>query len=137
MDDERWIFLSSKDGDLRNSYETKNVFKLYKPTHVIHLAAMVGGLFKNMKSNLQFFQDNMAINHNVLESCNEFNVKKCISCLSTCIFPDEINYPIDETMIHDGPPHSSNEGYAFAKRMLEVESRLYNRYYYVILCNEN
>ena len=28
-------------------------------------------------------------------------------------------------MIHDGPPHSSNEGYSYAKRMLEVHSRLY------------
>ena len=24
------------------------MFEKYKPTHVIHLAAMVGGLFKNM-----------------------------------------------------------------------------------------
>ena len=25
------------------------LFDKYKPTHVIHLAALVGGLFKNMK----------------------------------------------------------------------------------------
>lgn len=25
------------------------IFDKYKPTHVIHLAALVGGLFKNMK----------------------------------------------------------------------------------------
>ena len=48
-----------------------------------------------------------------------------MSCLSTCIFPDATTYPIDEGMIHNGPPHPSNEGYSYAKRMLEVQSRLY------------
>ena len=32
-------------------------------------------------------------------------------------------------MLHDGPPHNSNEGYAYAKRMLEVHSRMYNEQY--------
>jgi GDP-L-fucose synthase len=45
---------------------------------------------------------------------------------STCVFPDKIAYPITEDQIHDGPPHSSNEGYAYAKRMVEVLSRCYN-----------
>lgn len=40
------MFLSSKDGDLRNMEETKAIFEKHKPTHVIHLAAFVGGLFR-------------------------------------------------------------------------------------------
>lgn len=50
-------------------------------------------------------------------------VKKLVSCLSTCIFPDQITYPIDESMVHNGPPHRSNEGYAYAKRMIDVLNR--------------
>lgn len=38
---EEYIFLSSKDGDIRNMEETKLIFEKYKPTHVIHLAARV------------------------------------------------------------------------------------------------
>lgn len=34
--------------------DTKRLFEKYKPTHVIHLAAMVGGLFHNMSHNLDF-----------------------------------------------------------------------------------
>ena len=34
-------------------------------------------------------------------------VQKLVSCLSTCIFPDKTSYPIDETMIHSGPPHQA------------------------------
>ena len=50
-------------------------------------------------------------------------VKKCVSCLSTCIFPDKTTYPIDETMLHNGPPHISNFGYSYAKRMIDVQNR--------------
>ena len=32
-------------------------------------------------------------------------------------------------MLHDGPPHSSNDAYAYAKRMLEVHSRAYQEQY--------
>jgi len=123
---EEWVFLTSKDADLRDYEQTKKLFEKYRPTYVIHLAAFVGGLFKNMRLKLQFYNDNMAMNSNVLRCCSEFGVKKCVSCLSTCIFPDKTTYPIDETMVHNGPPHTSNEGYAYAKRMLDVESRLYN-----------
>ena len=51
---ETWIFLSSKDGDLRDRKETDAIFDKYKPTHVIHLAAKVGGLFANMKQKVRF-----------------------------------------------------------------------------------
>ena len=79
--------------------QTRAIFEKYRPTHVIHLAAKVGGLFSNMQSNLQFWRDNVHINDNVLHCCYEFKVVKCVSCLSTCIFPDKTTYPIDETMV--------------------------------------
>lgn len=49
---ETWIFLSSKDGDLRVRSDTDAIFDKYQPTHVIHLAAKVGGLFANMKQKV-------------------------------------------------------------------------------------
>ena len=121
-----FIFLTSKDGDLRDKKQCENIFELYKPEYVIHLAANVGGLFKNMSSNVEMFEDNLLINLNIVKTCYKFKVKKLLSCLSTCIFPDESPCPMREEMLHDGPPHSSNEGYSYAKRMLEVQSRLYN-----------
>jgi len=32
-------------------------------------------------------------------------------------------------MLHDGPPHSSNAGYAYAKRMVDTMNRAYNEEY--------
>lgn len=103
--------------------DTKAIFAKYQPTHVLHLAAGVGGLFKNMKEPASLFSDNLLMNNNVLECSREFKVRKVISCLSTCIFPDKTSYPIDESMIHNGPPHDSNFGYAYAKRMIDIQNR--------------
>jgi hypothetical protein len=52
----------------------------------------------------------------VMGCCHKYKVDKLVSCLSTCIFPDKTSYPIDETMVHNGAPHSSNFAYAHAKR---------------------
>lgn len=52
-ENEEWVFLSSKDGDLRVRKDTEAIFEKYKPTHVIHLAAKVGGLFANMAQKVR------------------------------------------------------------------------------------
>ncbi|GAA5881103.1 hypothetical protein JCM1840_007102, partial [Sporobolomyces johnsonii] len=70
-EDDKWIYLSSKDGDLRDLKQTMAIFDKYKPTHVIHLAALVGGLFKNMKYKLTFLRDNCLINDNVMWASKE------------------------------------------------------------------
>ena len=126
---DNWLFINSKDCDLTNYTETYKYFSNIKPTYVIHLAANVGGLYKNMNYKVDMFEINNMINHNVLKCSYLLGVKKVVSCLSTCIFPDKTSYPINETMLHDGPPHNSNDAYAYSKRMLEVHSNAYNQQY--------
>lgn len=41
----------------------------------------------------------MLMNDHVLRASHETGVKKVVSCLSTCIFPDKTSFPIDETMV--------------------------------------
>lgn len=139
-ENEKWIFTSSKDADLCDRESTVKLFEKYKPTHVIHLAAMVGGLFHNMAHNLDFLRNNIHMNDNVLQTAHKNGVVKVISCLSTCIFPDKTTYPIDETMIHNGPPHPSNYGYSYAKRLIDVANKAYHEqhgrlYTSIIPCN--
>uniref|UniRef100_A0A8C7QC26 GDP-L-fucose synthase n=1 Tax=Oncorhynchus mykiss TaxID=8022 RepID=A0A8C7QC26_ONCMY len=112
LEGEQWTFLSSKEANLVDLQQTRAVFEKYRPTHVIHLAAKVGGLYLHMKENLHFLRDNLRINDNVLQTSHERGVTKVVSCLSSCIFPDKTTYPIDESMIHNGPPHDSNFGYS-------------------------
>jgi len=58
----------------RDYQQTQQLFQKHKPTHVIHLAAFVGGLYRNMKYNVEFFNDNMAMNMNVMRCCHELKV---------------------------------------------------------------
>jgi GDP-L-fucose synthase len=124
-----FIFSTSSDADLTNYAETKNLFDIIKPHYVIHLAACVGGLYKNMNFKVDMLEKNLQINLNVLKCAHEVKVEKCVCILSTCIFPDKTTYPIDETMLHNGPPHFSNDAYAYAKRIMEVHCRAYNEQY--------
>lgn len=123
MDGELWMFATSADCDLTSYEGARTLFEKFRPTHVIHLAGRVGGLFCNMKYNADFWKDNIAMQENVFNLCKELNVVKLVSALSTCIFPDKTSYPINESMIHDGPPHPSNMGYAYAKRMVSTAGR--------------
>lgn len=95
---------------------------------VIHCAARVGGVKANTDNVADFFDDNVRMNMNVLEACKHDGLK-LVSVLSTCIYPDApyVKYPLTEDQLHMGPPHSSNFGYAYAKRMLEVQSRAYRQ----------
>jgi len=123
------IFISSKDYDLRKREEVESMFSKYKPKYVIHLAAHVGGVKANSDYAADFYYDNIMINTNVLHTAKEHGVKKLISLLSTCIYPNKISYPLKEEEIHSGPPHESNFAYAYAKRMLDVQSRAYRKQY--------
>ena len=122
-------FISSKDYDLRNADLVSQVFARYNPDCVIHLAAKVGGIKANMDNLGEFYRDNILINTNVLEASREFRVKKVVSLLSTCVYPNSALYPLTEDQIHDGRPHESNFAYAYAKRMLDVQSRAYRKQY--------
>jgi GDP-L-fucose synthase len=122
-------YVSSKDYDLTSYEDTAALFYYYRPTHVIHLASKVGGITYNMKYPVEFFEDNVLMNANVLNCAHKFKVQNLIGMLSTCIFPDDVTYPLTPDKIHKGEPHHSNFGYAYAKRMLEVQIRTYNKQY--------
>ena len=123
------IKLSSKDGNLVDKEETNKLFSLHKPTHVVHTAARVGGVGGNMSAKGAYYYDNIMINTNVLEACRVYEVNKLVSLLSTCVFPNDIEYPLTEDKFHLGEPHESNFGYAHAKRMAEVQIRAYREQY--------
>ena len=126
------IKLSSKDVNLLNFTETLHqCFQIHRPDNIIHCAARVGGLGGNMNYKGEFFYDNVLMNINVLEAARRINVKKLVSFLSTCVFPDDVEYPLTEEKIHLGEPHSSNYPYAYSKRMLDIQSRAYREQYEV------
>ena len=63
----RYYFLT-RDCDLADKAKLRVIFKKLNVNFVIHLAAKVlGGLYMNMKHNVEMFMENMKINMNVIE----------------------------------------------------------------------
>lgn len=127
--DYEFVFLSSTNYNLCVLEDTVKMFTEHRPHYVIHLAANVGGLYKNMNQKVDMLEKNLIMNYNVVKCAHDFKVEKLIACLSTCIFPDKVRYPIREDDLHQGPPHHSNDAYAYAKRMLEIHCRAYRENY--------
>jgi GDP-L-fucose synthase len=129
-----------REFDLTSTAQTQKAFDLHKPTHVIHCAGKVGGLGGNMNYKGEYFYDNLMINTNVIEEARKAGVTNLVAFLSTCVFPDAIEYPLTERKIHLGEPHSSNYPYAYSKRMSDIQIRAYReqygvKYTSVIPCN--
>lgn len=114
---------SRRELDLMSYCDLKRFIQLNNITKIIHCAAMVGGVKSNKEKVHDFFSENLKINLNIIEACKEFNLQNSIFILSTCIMPENAELPYTEKQLHNGEPHSSNYGYAYAKRMLEVGSR--------------
>lgn len=134
------IGISSGDYNLLHWKETDDMMRKYRPDAVIHLAAKVGGVKANMKAPATFFMENLTMNTHLLEAARIYNVKRVICFLSTCVFPDPCPLPLDPKNLHAGPPHPSNYGYAYAKRMLSAQCQSYNdeygtKFMSVIPCN--
>ena len=130
---------TSKEFDLRIT-ENTNRLMLKQFDGVIHCAGKVGGVGGNMNHKGEFFYDNIMINTNVIEGSRLSGVKNLVAFLSTCVFPDNVEYPLTEKKIHLGPPHFSNDAYAYAKRMTDIQIRSYREQYglnykSVIPCN--
>lgn len=123
------IKMSSCDFDLRVQSDVDQMFSENLPDRVVHTAAKVGGVLANMNHMYNFYLDNIRINTNVIESARLHGVKKLIAFTSTCVFPNQIEYPLIEDYLHQGPPHQSNYGYAYAKRMTDVQIQSCNQQY--------
>jgi GDP-L-fucose synthase len=112
------------DEKLTDEYITHHVKNSGVDT-IIHCAARVGGVQANSNNNETFFIENYKINNNVINSAFKNGVKNFVNLSSTCIFPDSnITYPLTSDQIDVGPPHPSNHGYSYAKRLSGYQTKI-------------
>ena len=116
---------SSRELDLMEYDAVLDYLTDNKIDSVVHCAAKVGGIKANLEEPADFYRNNIIMNTNLLDAAYMAGIKKVVSFMSTCVFPDDATYPLTPDQIHKGEPHSSNYAYAYAKRMLEVQSRAY------------
>lgn len=119
------VGFSSSEFDLRKPTDTFSAIMKFQPETIVHCAAIVGGLDEHLMFRKKLFYDNMLINLNLIEMARNLNVKRVLSFLSSCIYSGQASQPFSESAIHDGEPFEDYYPYGYAKRMLEVQSRIY------------
>lgn len=128
------IYVGSQDYDLTLQDQVQEMFDEIKPGAVIHAAARVGGIQENIDHPIEFLEQNILMNTNVIREAHKSGVKKLIAVSSTCVYPDilpETHYPLKENVLHNGPPTPTNFGYGMAKRVMGTQVNLYREKYKV------
>jgi nucleoside-diphosphate-sugar epimerase len=90
---------------------------------VLHLAARAYGMLRSMENNADVLRDNSLMALNVLDACVEAGTDRVLMVSSSCVYPDDAPIPTPELPVNTGLPESVNEGYGWAKRLLEIQSR--------------
>ena len=96
---------------------------------VMHLAAVVGGIEYNIKHPASIFRGNMQMLLNVLEAARLCKTEKLLATSSACVYPRHCSIPTPESEGFKDRPEPTNEGYGWAKRMLEFLCEAYVREY--------
>ncbi len=96
---------------------------------IMNLAAKVAGVAYNSLHSSEMFSMNVRIGMNMLEAARASNVDRFLCVSSACVYSREAKVPTPEEQGFFKEPEPSNLGYGWAKRVLEVQARLYAEQY--------
>ena len=101
--------------DLTRQAEVEQWMAGKRPDLVVVAAAEVGGILANASRPVDFLDDNLLIQTNLIHAAAEAGVAKLLFLGSSCIYPRDCPQPIREESLLTGPLEPTNEGYALAK----------------------
>lgn len=119
----------SKNYDLRETEDVRNMYEDSEPNLVIHLAATVGGIGANRKYPGEFFYDNAKMGIELIEYARRFDVDKFVTIGTICAYPKHTPIPFKEEDLWEGYPEETNAPYGLAKKMLLVQTQAYHEQY--------
>ena len=112
------------DHDLTQPGVAERLFATHRPSHVIHLAARVGGIGYNQVEPAPLFLDNLQMGVNVIEAARATGVEKTVILGTVCSYPKFTPVPFREESIWDGYPEETNAPYGIAKKALLVHAQV-------------
>ena len=101
--------------DLLDQSATTKFIKEVSPKLVVDAAALVGGIGANNSYPVEFLNNNLRIQSNLMEACFDANVPRFIFLGSSCIYPKESQTPIKEEYLMSGALEETHSAYAIAK----------------------
>jgi GDP-L-fucose synthase len=115
-----------KGYDLRDESRCIQAFKDCNPDVAIHLAARVGGIMANMDAPGTFFNENMKMGMNFINTAHRFNARMVVVG-TVCSYPKICPIPFKEEDIWNGYPEPTNAPYGIAKKALLVMLQAYEK----------
>ncbi len=109
------LYVNRRTLDLKNEEYVLQWFKDNKPQIVILAAAKVGGIYANSNYPVDFIENNLRIQNNVIRASYISGVEKLVFLGSSCIYPKFSKQPIREDYLLSGLLEPTNEPYAIAK----------------------
>lgn len=115
--------------DFRDFKQTLNFFKTEKPDIVIHAAGQVGGIKYGIDHTGEMYYNNILISTNLIEVSRLTNVKKFISPIANCAYPNVVGRDFKEDEFWNGPLHESVLAYGMVRKAQWTQTWAYNRQY--------
>ncbi len=119
----------SAEYDLRERAACARLFREARPTLVLHLAAVVGGIGANRLHPGRFFYDNAVMGIELIEQARLFALPKLVVVGTICAYPKLTPVPFKEENLWDGYPEETNAPYGVAKKALLVQCQAYRQEY--------
>jgi GDP-L-fucose synthase len=115
--------------DLTRESDVERLYAAARPSIVIHLAAVVGGIGANRESPGRFFYENVMMGALMLEHGRRAGVEKFVGVGTICAYPKLAPVPFREDDLWNGYPEETNAPYGIAKKMLLVQGQAYRAQY--------
>jgi GDP-L-fucose synthase len=115
--------------DLTHEADVVRLYRETRPTVVIHLAAVVGGIGANREHPGSFFYSNLAMGLHLIEHARRAGVKKFVQVGTICAYPKLTPVPFREEDLWNGYPETTNAPYGIAKKSLLVMLQAYRQEY--------
>ena len=115
--------------DLRSLDAVTRLYADTRPTIVIHLASVVGGIGANRARPAEFFYDNLVMSTQLLDQAWRCGIEKFVAIGTVCAYPKFAPVPFREDDLWNGYPEETNAPYGLAKKMLLVQSQAYRQQY--------
>ncbi len=124
------VFVPRKaEYDLRDRDQILRLLDDARPSVIIHMAAVVGGIGANRAHPASFFYDNLMMGTQLMHEAWLAGVKKFVTIGTVCAYPKFTPVPFHEESLWDGYPEETNAPYGLAKKMLLVQGQAYRQEY--------
>lgn len=101
--------------DLRRQADVEAWLESVRPDAIVIAAARVGGILANNSYPVDFLEDNLLIETNIIGTAHRIGVDRLLFLGSSCIYPRLAEQPITEDALLTGPLETTNQWYAVAK----------------------